>query len=92
MDMRRRTSGLALQVQQGLKRDFYPRVSRPPDQGALARRCGYVALCQAARSRALIWPAATDGVVAITASQRDRLVEAIAGGKSSRLRICLKMD
>jgi len=83
-DMRRGMFGLALQVQQGLKRDphagdLYIFRGR---RGDLIKVLGHDGVGMSLYAKRLdrgrfFWPSATDGVVAITASQMACLLEAI---------------
>ncbi|TPG05080.1 IS66 family insertion sequence element accessory protein TnpB [Sphingomonas oligophenolica] len=83
-DMRRGMFGLALQVQQGLKRDphagdLYIFRGRRGDLIKVLWHDGVGMSLDAKRldRGRFIWPSATDGVVAITASQMACLLEAI---------------
>ena len=83
-DMRHGMFGLALQVQQGLKRDphagdLYIFRGRRGDLIKVLWHDGVGMSLYAKRldRGRFIWPAATDGVVAITASQMACLLEAI---------------
>ena len=83
-DMRHGMFGLALQVQQGLKRD--PHASDlyifRGKRGDLIKVLWHDGVGMSLYAKRLdhgrfVWPSATDGVVAITASQMSCLLEAI---------------
>ena len=76
-DMRRGMNGLALQVQQALRRDplagdLYVFRGTPgrPGEDPLARRPGHVALHAKSLERGrFIWPSPADGCVAVSGAQ-----------------------
>ena len=82
-DMRRGMQGLALQVQEQLKRDphggdlYLFRGRRGDLAKILARRRRAVAVRQAARPGKFIWPSAKGGVVSISAGQMAYMLEGI---------------
>ena len=83
-DMRKGMNGLALMVQEGLKRDphvgdlfVFPRPGRAAGEAALARRGRHVALREAARPWPVHLAAPADGAVAVSAAQLGYLLDGI---------------
>ena len=82
-DMRKGMPGLALLVQEHLKRDphagdlFVFRGRAGADQDHLARRIGHVAVRQAAGPGRFVWPKAQDGAVALTSAQLGYMLEGV---------------